>query len=116
MEVRDDRLVLVVSNEQEQNKLDKVLSKIQKFYKKLGYENDIDIVVDKKNDIQDAIQKELEDTLKDLKIVEEPPKEKEKKCWKEKPYCWESVHALLPISRSKLQRDCRGWAQMSRSL
>ena len=84
MEIRDDKLVLVVSNEQEQTKLNKVLNKVQKFYKKLDYGQDIEIIVDHKEDIQDAIQKELEDTLKDLKIIEEkePPKEKEKRLFR----------------------------------
>ena len=82
MEIRDDRLVLVVSNSQEQAKLEKVLNKINKFYKKIGYEEDIKIIIDHREDIQEAIQKELEDTLKDLKIIEEPPKEKEKKSFR----------------------------------
>ena len=84
MEVQDDRLVLVVSNSQEQAKLERVLNKMHKFYKKLGYEEEINIIINHKEDIQDAIQKELEDTLKDLKIVEdkEPPKEKEKKLFR----------------------------------
>ena len=51
--IRDDRLILVASNEQEKTKLDKVLSKIQKFYKKLGYESEINIIVDHREDIQD---------------------------------------------------------------
>ncbi|MBQ3297673.1 MAG: PolC-type DNA polymerase III [Bacilli bacterium] len=84
MEVQDDRLVLVVSNSQEQAKLERVLNKMHKFYKKLGYEEEINIIINHKEDIQDAIQKELEDTLKDLKIVEdkELPKEKEKKLFR----------------------------------
>ena len=84
MQVQDDKLVLVVANEQEKKKLEKVLAKIHKFYKKINYNEDIDILIEHKQDIQEAIQNELENTLKDLKIVEEKemPKEKEKKLFR----------------------------------
>ncbi len=73
LELRDDKLVLVVANEIEKKKLEKVLPKIHRFYKKISYNEDIDIIVNHKDDIKEAIQHELED----VEVKVEKKKEKE---------------------------------------
>ena len=76
MKIEDDFLVLVVSNEIEKEKLEKVLPKITEFYKRIGYNFNIDIIMRHEDNILEEIKTELENTEIPENI---PAKEKEEK-------------------------------------
>ncbi len=59
LRIEEDKLLLVVTTEVEKERLEKVLNKINKFYKKLSYDNSIDIVLRHENNVIDEIREEL---------------------------------------------------------
>ena len=60
LKIEDDFLVLVVSNEAEQEKLENCHEKIEDFYKKLGYPFNIDILLRHEEKVLEEIKNELE--------------------------------------------------------
>ena len=88
MIIEDDFLQLVVSNETEKEKLEKCLDKISTFYKKLGYEFNIDIEIRREENKMKEIEEELNNI--EISIPKEVPKEtapekKEKKQYRREP-------------------------------
>ena len=59
LRVEDDKLVLITTTEVEKERLEKVLNKITKFYKKLSYETPIEIVLRHEDNVLEEIQEEL---------------------------------------------------------
>ena len=74
LKIEEDKLLLVVSNEAEKEKLEKVLNKINKFYKKLSYDNNIDIIIRH----EDNIINEIREELNNIEIPKEVKKKEEK--------------------------------------
>lgn len=60
LKIENDFLVLVTTNAVEKEKLDKCLPKISTFYKKLGYNFNIEVVTRREENILETIQNELE--------------------------------------------------------
>ena len=56
LRVEDNSLVFVVSTEMEKERISKVISKIEKFYKRLSYNDKIDIIVREDSNIYEEIQ------------------------------------------------------------
>ena len=86
MNIQDDKLILIVSNSQEQMKLEKVFPKIKKFYKRLSYDDNIEIIINHHNDIQEAIQHELENIEVEVSNKKEQDKGKETVVKEKKQY------------------------------
>ena len=88
----NNKLIITVSNMTEKEKLDKVLDKIKLFYRKFGYNDEIEINVEKGNSVFNEIKKEIENTInKDTDIpinkVKEDTKPKEFRRQKKDPNC-----------------------------
>ena len=97
MKIENDFLILIASNETEEEKLKKVLSKISKFYKKIGYNFNIDIELRKEEHILEEIQQELEN----IEIPEiEKHEEKKESPKKEKKYYREKKNENCVIGRN----------------
>ena len=64
--IEDDKLVLVATNAVEKRKLKNVLDKVNKFYKKLGYDKDIDVI--EKHD--DRVLEEVKEEIKQVEMTE----------------------------------------------
>ena len=64
--IEDDKLVLVATNAVEKRKLKNVLDKVNKFYKKLGYDKDIDVI--EKHD--DRVLEEVQEEIKQVEMTE----------------------------------------------
>ncbi len=74
LKIENDFLILVVSNENEKEKLEKCQKEIASFYQNIGYSFPIDIEVRHEEDVLAEIQKELEST--EIPVVEKTaPKE-----------------------------------------
>ena len=86
MNIQDDKLILIVSNSQEQMKLEKVFPKIKKFYKRLSYDDNIEIIINHHNDVQEAIQHELENIEVEVSNKKEKDKVKEDVVKEKKQY------------------------------
>ena len=76
LKYEDDKLLLVVSNTIEETKLDNCRDKIEKFFKRFGYMEEIPIVIRKDNHVLENIKQELEksveiDIEKEKKRVQE---------------------------------------------
>ena len=97
LKLEDDFLLLVVSNEIEKERIKSVLPKIEKFYKKLSYNFNIDVVIRKEENIYEEIQKEL-NSIEMPKVKEEKPKEVKEKPQK-KQYRREAVEENNVIGR-----------------
>ena len=86
LQIENDFLVLVVSNELEKERLEKCLDKIADFYKRLDYKFNIEVIIKQEENILEEIQKELENIA--MPVIEEKKKEgpveeaKEKKQYK----------------------------------
>ena len=80
MQLDDDKLVLVVSTEVERTKLNNVLPEVNKFYKKIGYTYDVEIIVNDIDNIREAIKHELEPV--EVEIKEEKKKTSDKKTFR----------------------------------
>ena len=78
--IEDDKLVLVATNAVEKKKLNKVLEKINKFYKKLSYDKDIEIVEKHDNSVLEEVKEEIKQVEmtepKALKVEEKETTEK----------------------------------------
>ncbi len=74
LKVENDKLVLVVSNKIEEEKLNNCLDKINNFYKRFSYEDDINIIIRKEENILEDIKKELEEST-NIDINKETKKE-----------------------------------------
>lgn len=79
LQIEDEKLVLVVSNELEKEKLGKCLDGIQTFYEKLGYDETIEIHIQREENLLEEIQEELEQ-----EVILESQKEKKKEMDKKK--------------------------------
>ncbi len=97
LKLEDDFLLLVVSNEIEKERIKSVLPKIEKFYKKLSYNFNIDVIIRKEENIYEEIQKEL-NSIEMPKVKEEKPKEVKEKPQK-KQYRREAVEENNVIGR-----------------
>ena len=74
LQIEDNYLVLVVSNEAEKEKLENCQKEIDSFYKKLGYPFNIEIVVRHEENVLEEIQKELENVEVPLPVVDKEKK------------------------------------------
>ena len=74
LQVIDNQLSFVVSNEIEKEKIEKCFPKIEKFYKKIGYLGSIDIMIQHEDSILNQIQDELDQEI--LQVEKESKKEK----------------------------------------
>lgn len=87
LQIEDDFLILVASNEVEKERLESCLSKINTFYRCLGYKFNIDVVIRKEENILEEIKQDL--IIETPKIEEkkevkqDPPASPEKKYHKE---------------------------------
>ncbi len=83
LRLEDDFLVLVATNEVEQEKLTSCLEKINTFYKMLGYKFNIEVIMRHESNILEEIKHDLEVTPTPVfkkekeEIKEEKPKEKQ---------------------------------------
>ena len=97
MIIENDFLTLIATNETEEEKLKKVLSKISKFYKKIGYNFNIDIELREEDNLLEEIQHELEN----IEIPEiEKHEEKKESPKKEKKYYREKKNENCVIGRN----------------
>ena len=62
MKIEDNKLLLVVSNETEKERLESCQVEIEKFYKKIGYKESIEIELRHEGNILEEIQEELSHT------------------------------------------------------
>ena len=88
LQVENDCLILITTNENEKERLEKSLSTIQSFYHKLGYKNQIDLVCRKGENILEEVQKELENIeipVREKKKVETSEQSTEKKTYRREP-------------------------------
>ena len=76
LQIEDDFLILVASNEVEKERLESCLSKINTFYRCLGYKFNIDVTIRKEENILEEIKHDL---------IVETPKIEEKKEVKQDP-------------------------------
>ena len=76
LQIEDDFLILVASNEVEKERLESCLSKINTFYRCLGYKFNIDVTIRKEENILEEIKQDL---------IVETPKIEEKKEVKQDP-------------------------------
>ena len=81
MQIEDDFLVLVATNEVEEEHLTKCLPKISEFYKKLDYNLNIEIKLNHENNILEEIQNDLANTVMPEKKEVSKPVEHEKKTY-----------------------------------
>lgn len=81
LKIEDDHLILVVSNRIEEEKLRLCLDKIEDFYQRFGYQEPIEIVIRKEENILDEVKQELEEKIKQEveSLQGEKPKTEEKK-------------------------------------
>ena len=99
MQVEEDKLILVVSNESEKESLEKALPKINKYYQQMGYQEEIDIVVREEENVLEKVQKELEEEVNHLDPKKEQPKEKKQEQPEKKQYRREVVEENNVIGR-----------------
>ncbi len=85
MQIEDDFLVLVATNEVEEEHLTKCLPKISEFYKKLDYNLNIEIKLNHENNILEEIQNDLANTVMPEKKEVSKPVEHEKKTYHREP-------------------------------
>ncbi len=77
LKIKEEKLSLIVGNSYEEEKLNGVLAKINSFYHKLGYLEDINISIEQEDNILEEIQNELENIKMPVKIKSEVKKESE---------------------------------------
>lgn len=75
LKIEDEFLILVVSNDLEKERLQSVLPKIEHFYKRLGYDFNINIEIRHEENVLEEIQNELE---KDVVNIEKAASEEKK--------------------------------------
>lgn len=69
MKIENDELLLVVTNEMEEERLTKVLPRIEHFYKRLGYSSNIKIDLRHEENVLEEIQHELENDIVNIEKV-----------------------------------------------
>ena len=69
MKIENDELLLVVTNEMEEERLTKVLPRIEHFYKRLGYSSNIKIDLRDEENVLEEIQHELENDIVNIEKV-----------------------------------------------
>lgn len=69
MKIENDELLLVVTNEMEEERLTKVLPRIEHFYKRLGYNSNIKIDLRHEENVLEEIQHELENDIVSIEKV-----------------------------------------------
>ena len=74
LKVENNKLILIATNKMEKERLEKVLPKVKKFYKKLSYDEEIEIDLRHEDNILEEIKKELDN----IEVVA-PKKQEEKK-------------------------------------
>ena len=81
MRLEDDKLLLIATTSIEKKRLDKALPKLEKLYKKIGYEEEINVEVRKEENVLEEIKKELEPVEikveEKKKVVETTPEKKQ---------------------------------------
>lgn len=76
LQIKDDFLVLIVSNELEYNKVETCLERINNFYKRMGYKFNINIEINHEENILENIQNELNNEIVNIDLTKkEAPKE-----------------------------------------
>lgn len=87
LKVEEDRLVFIVSNHIEKEKIASCIEEIELFYQKFGYRKEIPIIVRKDQIVLEEIQGELESDLKkkDIKVESIPHSTKSKKRYEKDP-------------------------------
>ena len=79
MRLENDKLLLIAGTSLEKKRLEKALPKLSKLYKKVGYEEEIEIELRKEDTIKDEIKKDLEAVeIKEEKKVEKVEKKDNK--------------------------------------
>lgn len=81
MKIESDFLILVTTNDIEKERLEKCLPKISLFYKRLGYNFNIEVIARREENILEEIQNELNN----VELPEAPPIKKEEIEEKPKP-------------------------------
>ena len=74
LQIEDDKLVLIVTNDIEFQAMEKALPKINKFYKQMGYNEELDIIK-REEHVLAKIQEELENEINHLETKKEDKKE-----------------------------------------
>ena len=97
LRIEDDFLILVVSNENEKERLEKVHKKIETFYKNLSYKFNIDIDVRHEENILEEIQNELNNI--EVPVIEKKKEIKEVVPKEKKQYRREAVEENNVIGR-----------------
>ena len=95
--IEDDKLTLVATNAVEKKKLNKVLEKVNRFYKKLGYDKDIEVI--EKHD--DRVLEEVKEEIKQVEMTEPKTlKVEEKETTEKKQYSRATKDPNSVIGRS----------------
>lgn len=69
LEIEKEKLIVIARNQLEKEKLKKGMNQINEIYHRLGYPNDIDLVLREENTVRDEIEKSLEESL--IKVKKE---------------------------------------------
>ncbi len=90
LQIQDDFLVLVGTNEVEVEKLNNCLEKIEQFYKNLGYKFNIEVILKHEDNLLNEIQNELEEEVNKIdltpkKVKKETTESPEKKYTRKEP-------------------------------
>ena len=86
LRIEEEKLVLVVTTEIEQERLLECAKEITEFYKLLGYTNNIDIVLRREENILEEIKQELENATSTVPSTQEKKEEPKEEKTKEKQY------------------------------
>ena len=78
MKLEDDFLLLIATNDVEKQKLDKVCEKVNNFYKKIGYNFNIEVVERHTEDVLQKVQEELNNIEVNIPVKKEEVKEEKK--------------------------------------
>ena len=102
LKVEDGFLVLVTSNEVEQERLNAALPIIENFYHSLGYKFNIEVVIRHEENIMNDIQNELEQEVEkvDIKAMKESSAPKEENTSPEKKYRREAKDPNAVLGRN----------------
>ena len=97
--IENDKLLLVVSDRPEQEAMEKALPKIQKFYKQMGYSEEIEIEVREDENVLEKVQQELQEEISHIEGKKEEKKEKKEASPEKKTYKREAVEENNVIGR-----------------
>ena len=99
MKIEEDRLILVVSNEMEKESLEKVLPTINKFYKQMGYNDEIEIEIREEENVLEKVQAELLEEVNHIDPKKEKKEAKKTEETEKKQYRREAVDENNVIGR-----------------